>query len=196
MAIFQSSHFGVHETPETWFIDAETALSYEPWLEEDELGYYKDGAKRTITDEQIVMFRNSEVEALRRGQSLRVDYEVPAASKIRGDGELSDGATRSGSPASDVSSLEDDLVGLARTHFANPTRPAVKRQSSRAAQGTFSHSAFQGRQRNGANVHGQPSKRKWEAYIDQNDQSEDAMTHRRIARELDEQLDANVALDY
>ena len=142
------------------------------------------------------MFRNSEVEALNRGQSLREDSEMPAESETRGDGELSDRDTRPGSPASDISSLEDDLIDLARTRSAKPTRPAVKRQSSRAAQGTCSHSASQGRQRNGANVYGQPSKRKWEAYIDQNDQSEDAMTHRRIARELDEQLDTNVELDY
>lgn len=36
--------------------------------EDDGLGYYEDGVKRTLTDEQIAMFRHSELEALRRSQ--------------------------------------------------------------------------------------------------------------------------------
>ncbi|KAK4141873.1 uncharacterized protein C8A04DRAFT_13735 [Dichotomopilus funicola] len=34
--------------------------------EDDGLGYYPDGVKRTLTDEQIAIFRHSELEALRR----------------------------------------------------------------------------------------------------------------------------------
>ncbi|TAQ83618.1 hypothetical protein B7494_g8063 [Chlorociboria aeruginascens] len=33
---------------------------------EDDLGYYNDGVKRTLTDEQIAIFRHSEIEALLR----------------------------------------------------------------------------------------------------------------------------------
>jgi hypothetical protein len=32
--------------------------------EEDSLGYYPDGVKRTLTDEQIAMFRHSEIQEL------------------------------------------------------------------------------------------------------------------------------------
>lgn len=39
---------------------------YAEWDEEDELGYYDDGVKRTLTDEQIEIFRHSELETLRR----------------------------------------------------------------------------------------------------------------------------------
>jgi hypothetical protein len=39
--------------------------------EEDELGYYDDGVKRTLTDEQIEIFRHSELEALRRESERR-----------------------------------------------------------------------------------------------------------------------------
>ncbi|TGJ82710.1 hypothetical protein E0Z10_g6063 [Xylaria hypoxylon] len=43
---------------------------YYPYEEQEEehdvLGYYSDGVKRTLTDEQIAIFRHSEVEALRR----------------------------------------------------------------------------------------------------------------------------------
>ncbi|RYP49158.1 hypothetical protein DL769_011119 [Monosporascus sp. CRB-8-3] len=37
--------------------------------EDDGLGYYPDGVKRTLTDEQIAIFRHSEIESLRRAQS-------------------------------------------------------------------------------------------------------------------------------
>ncbi|KAJ3580294.1 hypothetical protein NPX13_g264 [Xylaria arbuscula] len=42
---------------------------YEEEEEEDDgLGYYPDGVKRTLTDEQIAIFRHSELEALRRAE--------------------------------------------------------------------------------------------------------------------------------
>lgn len=43
---------------------------YEYYEEEDDdgLGYYPDGVKRTLTDEQIAMFRHSEIQALRKAQ--------------------------------------------------------------------------------------------------------------------------------
>ncbi len=37
--------------------------------EDDGLGYYPDGVKRTLTDEQIAIFRHSEIESLRRAQA-------------------------------------------------------------------------------------------------------------------------------
>lgn len=43
---------------------------YEEWVEEEEeddgLGYYEDGVKRTLTDEQIEIFRHSELRELER----------------------------------------------------------------------------------------------------------------------------------
>lgn len=34
--------------------------------EEDDLGYYADGVKRTLTDEQIAIFRHSEIQSILR----------------------------------------------------------------------------------------------------------------------------------
>jgi hypothetical protein len=49
---------------------------YEEEEEEDDgLGYYPDGVKRTLTDEQIAIFRHSELEALRRAESVAVKPE-------------------------------------------------------------------------------------------------------------------------
>lgn len=41
---------------------------YDEYEEDDGLGYYPDGAKRTLTDQQIAMFRHSELHALQRAQ--------------------------------------------------------------------------------------------------------------------------------
>ncbi|KAK1767186.1 hypothetical protein QBC33DRAFT_80309 [Phialemonium atrogriseum] len=43
-------------------------LHDECYDDDDGLGYYEDGTKRTLTDEQIAMFKHSELEALRRAQ--------------------------------------------------------------------------------------------------------------------------------
>ena len=39
------------------------------------LGYYEDGTKRTLTDEQIAMFRHSEIQAILRTQRQRLDNQ-------------------------------------------------------------------------------------------------------------------------
>ncbi|KAL8900408.1 MAG: hypothetical protein Q9192_001092 [Flavoplaca navasiana] len=44
-------------------------------VEEDDLGYYPDGVKRTLTDEQIAMFRHSEIYALQRKRQLRKENQ-------------------------------------------------------------------------------------------------------------------------
>lgn len=49
----------------------EGAAGDEYWEEEDDLGYYDDGVKRTLTDEQIQIFRHSELEALRKEEEKR-----------------------------------------------------------------------------------------------------------------------------
>lgn len=61
-----------------------TAASCEPTIEvtdepvdEDALGYYADGTKRTLTDEQIAMFRHSEIQALVRARRYRQEAGEP-----------------------------------------------------------------------------------------------------------------------
>ena len=47
-------------------------MQQEKYLEdEDDLGYYPDGVKRTLTDEQIAMFRHSEIYAIIRQRQLQ-----------------------------------------------------------------------------------------------------------------------------
>lgn len=63
---FHSKHLGGCPIPTTFFlgygeIAGSNAESYD---EDDDLGWYDDGVKRTLTDEQIAMFRHSEIQAL------------------------------------------------------------------------------------------------------------------------------------
>jgi hypothetical protein len=126
---FQLSHFGDETKPETWFVDQETALTYDPGLEDDGLGYYDDGVKRTLTDDQIEMFRHSELEQLEREERKKTESkdEPPATPQIPYD---------------------------------------------------------------------ERHKRKWEQYIEGQDPTHGSMTHRRLARELDEAATTKVDLDY
>lgn len=43
------------------------------FADDDGLGYYVDGVKRTLTDEQIDMFRHSEIQSLIREQLRRAE---------------------------------------------------------------------------------------------------------------------------
>lgn len=72
-------------------VEAETETVEEYHEEEDDLGYYSDGAKRTLTDQQIAMFRHSEVQAIIRKRTLR-----------REDGELSEDDDASADPRLDT----------------------------------------------------------------------------------------------
>ncbi|RDW87573.1 hypothetical protein BP5796_03267 [Coleophoma crateriformis] len=64
--------------------------------EDDGLGYYDDGVKRTLTDEQIAMFRHSEIESLLREQrharEARDDSEVREAGAEQKNDAMEDGA--------------------------------------------------------------------------------------------------------
>ncbi|KAK4181693.1 hypothetical protein QBC36DRAFT_39854 [Triangularia setosa] len=58
--------------------------------EDDGLGYYPDGVKRTLTDEQIAIFRHSELEALRRGKPPSKPQEITATlAEDLSEGEIS-----------------------------------------------------------------------------------------------------------
>ncbi|KAE8351400.1 hypothetical protein BDV28DRAFT_20982 [Aspergillus coremiiformis] len=55
--------------------------------DDDDLGYYPDGVKRTLTDEQIRIFRHSEVHSLLRERQLREEELAQSSSESEGDEE-------------------------------------------------------------------------------------------------------------
>jgi len=68
--------------------------------EDDGLGYYHDGVKRTLTDEQIAIFRHSELEALRRSrESTKIRKATVPETEAGEEGEVSEGEVSSSTPA-------------------------------------------------------------------------------------------------
>lgn len=55
---------------------SEDQLYDEEEEEDDGLGYYEDGVKRTLTDEQIAIFRHSELRELRRQQEKQAQSKT------------------------------------------------------------------------------------------------------------------------
>ncbi|KAI1282738.1 hypothetical protein F5Y07DRAFT_196209 [Xylaria sp. FL0933] len=85
---FHATHFsneaiGLFESqflrPDIAHHDSTGYYDYEGEEEEEQddgLGYYPDGVKRTLTDEQIAIFRHSELEALRRAERKALKQET------------------------------------------------------------------------------------------------------------------------
>jgi hypothetical protein len=97
MVAFHHAHFSAGSTSyfATHFLgpaDEPDELDYAE-EEDDGLGYYDDGVKRTLTDEQIAMFRHSEIQALLRerryAEEAKADGTPSMSSKepVAGDGE-------------------------------------------------------------------------------------------------------------
>ncbi|PTB68826.1 hypothetical protein BBK36DRAFT_154605 [Trichoderma citrinoviride] len=84
---FQQSHFSSEAAAEFGHTftslppqEPSEAQACEEWWEEEEddgLGYYEDGVKRTLTDEQIAIFRHSELRELRREQEKQAGSKAP-----------------------------------------------------------------------------------------------------------------------
>lgn len=50
---------------------SDTVYEGVPEVQNDDLGYYPDGVKRTLTDDQIAMFRHSEIYSILRERQVR-----------------------------------------------------------------------------------------------------------------------------
>ncbi|KAK6430851.1 hypothetical protein LTR95_012988 [Oleoguttula sp. CCFEE 5521] len=197
------SHFGDDTKPETFFVSPEQALStvFEAQaVDQDGLGWYDDGVKRTLTDEQIAMFRHSELVALQHARTVDVtddddDDSEPQPFDTKGAFEMSPKP-----PRSRDSSLEPELRALASTkHTHAKSRPAP-RQQSQSSRSESSHatngSSKDKRKRKEEIPYDERHKRKWEKYVEKQYPVEGARTHRRLVRELDEQKSASIELDY
>ncbi|KAK3310442.1 uncharacterized protein B0T15DRAFT_38332 [Chaetomium strumarium] len=113
MAAFHEAHFSQLATDhfQTHFLRPEhppaestthNAADDEEYYEEeeDELGYYPDGVKRTLTDEQIAIFRHSELEALRRArESSNIKETTTTISEEDAAHNLSEGEVSSSTPS-------------------------------------------------------------------------------------------------
>jgi hypothetical protein len=173
-------------------VDAEEALGYDPAEEDDGLGYYADGEKRTLTDEQIEMFRHSEMEQLvREGMLARDEQEDVEDGGIITENDLVEPAV------SEASSVEEELLDIVAPSLAVPSTKKVDRQPSPSSRSNISEtSSAMRKQREKEIPYDERNKRKWESYVEDTDPAHGSRTHRRIVRELDEQRTEDVELEY
>ena len=137
----------------------------------DDLGYYPDGVKRTLTDEQIAMFRHSEIYSiLRERQVLKENRQA--------DGyELSDSHLSEGLEEAQTSS--DKIPADQNTEHKDS-------KSEKAAQ----------RNTNGLSSRTTGSRKRKRHSGDSVDSQRQGHSFRRTARELDSLLADDQVLDY
>jgi hypothetical protein len=94
-AAFHEAHFSGNATAHfagTFMKPGSAAAAAADFEEEDPdddgLGYYDDGVKRTLTDEQIEIFRHSELQQLRKAEEKKA---AKATSPTTDDGEVAEG---------------------------------------------------------------------------------------------------------
>lgn len=104
--------------------------------EDDGLGYYRDGVKRTLTDEQIAMFRHSELEALRRAQESQSSNKTAYTTKPtdftsdHGSGDqLSDGELPAATKASATTKKKKRKRGKGRVEIDKPEKPDLRKRT-------------------------------------------------------------------
>jgi len=178
---FHLSHFAGSALPATVF----TENDYETFAEDEDdgLGYYDDGAKRTLTDEQIAMFRHSEIETLLRERRLRLEAEADAAEEgeVDEDGEREASPQMSSTMASISARSEKASVSSQPSGFKPAVKaPVLKKQTPREYR-KAKHARLQ---------------RQLQERQARLDQSPDDFTPNRTAREQDEVKQDDVELDY
>jgi len=118
-------------------------------VEDDGLGYYPDGIKRTLTDEQIAMFRHSEIQALLRERRHAAEKATP----VREDDQVAE---------AEEGELEDDQ-DMPITELKQPT-PDVKLGHQKGGSGNMKRQ--KGEQRKGRGYKQPPKpdlrKRTWD----------------------------------
>ncbi|KAK4237045.1 hypothetical protein C8A03DRAFT_45062 [Achaetomium macrosporum] len=127
---FATDHFQTHflrpEHPPAEDTTHNAADDEEYYEEEDDgLGYYPDGVKRTLTDEQIAIFRHSELEALRR---VRESSKLRKETTTTNSGEdavhdLSEGEVSCATPVAATKKSKKRKRGKTKNKNKNPGEP-------------------------------------------------------------------------
>ncbi|KAI1081964.1 hypothetical protein F5B20DRAFT_578738 [Whalleya microplaca] len=106
--------------------DEEYDEYYEEEEEDDGLGYYPDGVKRTLTDEQIAIFRHSELEALRRAEAKAAKLREESAAMLRQAAEEPDAAAFSPEPTASLPDVyESDAPKISTGPMSSP-QPTIQ----------------------------------------------------------------------
>jgi Protein of unknown function (DUF3807) len=160
---FHAKHLPDVVLPETFL------QSGQPDGEED-LGFYPDGALRTLTDEQIAIFRHSEIQELVK--SYQNDEEAEGQNTDLGSEPKLDDAAHS----TKLLAKGPANKYLPSSHSGNPIKPSKKNKKRKRQSSSTPDS----------------TRRDPEGFKEDGE----SRTYRRICRELDERKTENVELDY
>ncbi|KAJ5664627.1 hypothetical protein N7462_011440 [Penicillium macrosclerotiorum] len=132
---FQAAHFPGHQTVN--LPTAETAFEED----DDGLGYYPDGVKRTLTDEQIRIFRHSEIHALLRAKQLQEDdAEYEARRIISEEGSRCDNSPRSGEAAGNEENAKETKAQVVRrSSVGDRSQKKTRRETQDAPSETLDY---------------------------------------------------------
>ena len=142
----------------------------------DDLGYYPDGVKRTLTDEQIAMFRHSEI------------YSILRARQVLQENRQADGYDLSDSQLSDSEEVLRTQISSGKIAEATPVQDTIYKSSTPGTQA----------QKDMNGLISKPtgtSKRKRHSEDSGAPQSQ-GYSFRRTARELDSFMEDDQILDY
>lgn len=142
----------------------------------DELGYYPDGVKRTLTDEQIAMFRHSEIYSILRERQV-LEENRQADGYGLSDSQLSDGEEVIRAQISSDKFAERPPDQYTRYKGSKPETAARKNMNGLLSKTTGSNKR---KRHNG----------------DSGDPQSQAHSFRRTARELDSLMEDDQILDY
>ena len=142
----------------------------------DELGYYPDGVKRTLTDEQIAMFRHSEIYSILRKRQVLAENRQADGYELS-DSQLSDGEDIIGAQISSDKFAETPPDQYSRYTSSKPQKVTQKNTNGPIPKTT------------GIN------KRKRHSG-DSGDPQSQGHSFRRTARELDSLMEDDQILDY
>ena len=162
---------------EVWDEDEELQAG-EDYIEDDDgLGYYPDGVQRTLTDEQIAIFRHSEIYSLvRKRQIQKENCDL--------DGR-SDEHIKEQFVPNDVDNVGKELDAEKSDNDNDDGYLEFLEAESKQMEAD----------RNELDRERRAKKRKF-GRLDNNKQYDKAPTHRRIARELDDAILCHDVLDY
>lgn len=145
---------------------------------DDGLGNYSDGVKRTLTDEQIAMFRHSEIYSLIRKKQIQ-DEARDADESIQSEplnvGPISDGPTKIRQELDSDPGENNDEDEYLKFLVEEGKQMEVDRKQMEAEHKT--------------------KKRKF-GQVNGSKPQDRAPTHRRIARELDDAITSHDILNY
>jgi len=203
---YHRKHFPNTPAPEGSLLQYLPTIDDEDHEYDDYLGYYPDGTERTLTDEQIAIFRHSEVQKMIRLVRKAADdgtlpsSETAVAEALTGTRDTEEGPlnTTVSEPHRQEVRLDATKVFIGQMHPDQSSRSSGQ-PTKRPANGSLDHNASQTRPRkrrkkinNERRTPINGIRYNPEDYLDESGEH----TFRRKCREADEIKEETVNLDY